>query len=112
MLYKKRSRLFFPYGLTLDMGCCDFDNLKGQCHNMFSLDPFLLMILTPLGSLFIYAEVFLDKSFDFAEIFACAKISAVNDIAESKKCSVIFQSFLQFKEAVSRNFSPTVFSSS
>ena len=40
------------------------------------------------------------------------KISAVNDIAESKKCSVIFQRFLQFKEAVSRNFSPTVFSSS
>ena len=94
------------------MGCCDFDNLKGQCHNMFFLDPFLLMILTHLGSLFIYAEVFLDKSFDFAEIFACAKISAANDIAESKKFSVIFQRFLQFKEAVSRNFSPTVFSSS
>ena len=55
------------------MGCCDFDNLKGQCHNMFSLDPFLLMILTHLDSLFIYAEVFLDNSFDFAEIFACAK---------------------------------------
>ena len=112
MLYKKRSRLFFPYGLTLDMDCCDFDNLKGQCHNMFSLDPFLLMILTHLDSLFIYAEVFLDKSFDFAEIFACAIISAVNEIAESKMFSVIFQRFLQFKEAVSRNFSPTVFSSS
>ena len=40
---------------------------------MFFLDPFLLMILTHLGSLFIYAEVFLDKSFDFAEIFACEK---------------------------------------
>ena len=91
------------------MGCCDFDNLKGQCHNMFSLDPFLLMILTHLDSLFIYAEVFLDKSFDFAEIFACAKISAANDIAESKKFSVIFQRFLQFKEAVSRNFSPIFF---